>query len=413
MTPSENELWQKITSPACEQIIRQLAGQKLHPSLPPPSKTLPKNSLLYAWCQQQAYWRKRSWPRFPQAATWFWTETLLQQASDWQTALYKASLIPAGELVHDLCCGIGVDAIALSQQHPVIAIDRDPLASYLTAANHFWHTTDPITSQSSAKYAFDVRCADVTEILDDVSGWVHVDPDRRPGDKRTTSVDLMEPSLEALLVLREATTGGIIKLAPASDVSEDWTDACSRAWVGDRRHCRQQLLLWGIPDLPAPNRYAISLNSMGTVATYSGQVLDDFDTTTEVGSYICDFHPSVRASQLTASLAQDLGLSPLGDITGYLTTDSQPHHPLVDSYRVLATIAWDEKKVKRLLREYEVGSIVVKKRGCRGLDPNRLQNSLISKSGDKNAVLLLAEIGRKQIAILAEGTIAETVADES
>lgn len=409
MSLADIDTWEILTSSFGEQIIRQMVGQT---PLEEDTSEIPqhyRHRLLHAFCEQQAFWRKRSWPRFPREATWFWTDTLLQQASDWQTALYKATLFPTAAPVFDLCCGAGVDAVALSHHHAVTAIDIDPLACYLTQANYDWNKLDfAVDGTPRPQRSFAVECADTIDQIDDLQGWVHVDPDRRPDEKRTTSVELMQPSLEQLEPLLDRCAGGMIKLAPATEVPTPWSDSCCQLWVGDRRQCRQQLLIWGIPEFPAGYRGAVSLDASSLPAPYLAAPQPFADSTQSPNQFVFDFHPSLRAAGLSAAFAISLSVESLGDVSGYLTGPNAIEHPMVDCYQVIESIPWDEKKVRKMLRERSIGSLVVKKRGCKGLDPNKLQLSLPDKRGTQTATLILAEINKKQIAILAQPWSAQT-----
>ena len=399
----DQETWEHLISDFGEQAIRHLTGQPPLPDLPMPLEGTIRHRLLNAFCEQQAFWRKRSWPRFPREATWFWTDTLLQQASDWQTAQFKAQQFPVGALVHDFCCGAGVDAVALSDHHDVVAIDMAPLACFLTQANYRWNRQPAEATELRNKpYSFSVQCADVADHLDNLSGWVHVDPDRRPDEQRTTSIEWMQPTLESLEPLLTQCQGGMIKIAPASEVVSPWIENSCRLWIGDRRQCRQQLLIWGLPQFPTGKHGAISLDTNGTPAQFFSVPEEEAGSTTQPGRFVFDFHPSLRASLLTAAFANSLGIESLGDLSGYMTSDKPIDDPLVDAYEVLESLPWDEKKVKRVLRERKIGSLVVKKRGCKGLDPNRLQTSLPDKRGDQKATLVLAEVYKKQVALLVQ-----------
>jgi hypothetical protein len=405
MTQYDYTTWQAITSIAGDEAIRQIAGQTSHNQALTSRNEVARNHSLRPWLQYQADLRKKSWPRFPKDQSWFWTDTLLQQASDWQSAVFKAKQFPNGCEMIDLCCGVGVDTVALTlHQHQVTAIDLDPLACFLAAANLSWHLGIPI-NQSDTDFSVgnhQVLCEDARKLIPNCTNYVHVDPDRRPDLIRTTQVDLMEPPLSDLESLLTRSRGGMIKLAPASQVTTPWSEKTCRLWIGDRRQCRQQLLVWGLDTFPVGTHCAADISHDTRQSIFAGDPQILSSATTEPEAYLFDFQPSIRAANLTGALADHLNVKSLGDVTGYLTGSTAIDHPLVDSYRVIESTGWDEKKVKRLLRAKDIGRLTVKKRGCRQLDPNRLQNSLSSENGNHHAVLLLAEIGRKQIAILAE-----------
>jgi hypothetical protein len=238
--------------------------------------------------------------------------------------------------------------------------------------------------------------------IEDLTDWVHIDPDRRPEEQRTTSAEWMQPSLDALETLLHQCPGGMIKLAPATEVPAPWSEKCCRLWVGDRRQCRQQLLIWGLPQFPSGQLGAISLDASANALPFLAESQPFADSTLTPNQFVFDFHPSLRASGLSAAFAISLGIESLGDVSGYLTGPNPIEHSLVDCYQVIEAIAWDEKKVRKMLREKSIGTLVVKKRGCKGLDPNKLQLSLPDKRGEKSGTLILAEINKKQMAVLVQ-----------
>src|SRR5690349_3928166 len=88
---------------------------------------------------EQIGFRRRAADRFPDTERWLWTDLSLQQASDWHSASYKASLLPSDIRVIDACCGAGADSVALAQQHELTAIDRDRRMLELTRSNLVAH----------------------------------------------------------------------------------------------------------------------------------------------------------------------------------------------------------------------------------------------------------------------------------
>ena len=65
---------------------------------------------------------------------WWVTKRALQQATAWQVARLKSDWFD-DQLVYDLCCGIGGDAIHLTQRGPLVAVDSNPLIADMAAAN--------------------------------------------------------------------------------------------------------------------------------------------------------------------------------------------------------------------------------------------------------------------------------------
>jgi len=121
---------------------------------------------------------------------WFWTKTLLEQASDQWVAEETARDFPQGIHVVDGCAGAGVDSIALAKhltegsgQVPSLrAIDSSETACLLTRLN-------------SGRQGFEIRPEQVRfedAVIPDTE-WLHLDPDRRTIG-RTVNLHATDPS---------------------------------------------------------------------------------------------------------------------------------------------------------------------------------------------------------------------------
>src|SRR4029079_19107120 len=135
---------------------------------------------------EQAELRRRATAKFTQAHQMFFTRIGLEQATDEWIARHKAARFvhqlagasSSSPLIADLCTGIGGDLQALNTSAKDLRIDRDPVTVHFAAIN------------TRAQ----VRTADIATIdLRDVTAF-HIDPDRRPTGKRTTSIEHCEPN---------------------------------------------------------------------------------------------------------------------------------------------------------------------------------------------------------------------------
>ncbi len=115
---------------------------------------------------------------------WHVTTRSLQQATPWQVAQKKASWF-GDEQVFDLCCGLGGDAIALAKRGKVIAVDSDLELTNLTGLN---------LGQISGPEDAEVWTEDVTTASIPVGASIHIDPDRRVSESRTTQPDHYLPA---------------------------------------------------------------------------------------------------------------------------------------------------------------------------------------------------------------------------
>lgn len=375
------------------------------------------SQIQQALLQQQIEWRKRSRFRFPDPSLWLWSDKSLSQASDWLSAIFKSALLPEGDLVLDACCGAGVDSVALALRGPVIALDEDPWMAALSASNSAAH------GKSIKSFAEPLQ-------LDSLRGakLIHVDPDRRPGNQKTLEADEFSPPLDDVLSLIEHTEGGIIKIAPSTRLSADlnsWIEEnCTRVWLGSFGECRQQLLLYGSV------RTAALLNQIGTSAEQRSQesnlvavvlgfcdstgadrfsfhssfedgrrnfVSEAFsgcsentsgvDLTDEVDQFVFDLHSVLQASGLHEAWADQHRLAAITDPRGYFTGSEPISSPLAQCFEVVEVISCDDRKLRKWLRQNNIGTVEVK---CRlhALDANLLQRRYSSDSGDPITLLI-------------------------
>ncbi|WP_164101207.1 class I SAM-dependent methyltransferase [Candidatus Laterigemmans baculatus] len=328
------------------------------------------------------------------------TDRGLQQSTDRHIADYKASRFPAGAAVWDLCCGIGGDALALARRGPLIAVDRDPLICRLAAHN--------LTVSGSTSAAVVCQAVDPQGIS--AGSWIHVDPDRRPGERRVADPHRSEPPASTIEAVLDRAAGGAIKLAPAADVPERWSREGAREWISQGGSCRQQVV-WFAAELPAGTRVATvvgrgsSVEDIGAAHTFTASHRSAPAVAAAEGprNWLFDFDPAVRAAGLTEAMAEQLGLAALGGPAGFLTAEDRPNSDAVSpalyqSFQVLWEGPMDEKKLRRLLADFGVGSLEIKVRGVE-LAPETLRKRLLPKarrggerSGERNLTLLIGRV---------------------
>ncbi|MGI8979600.1 MAG: hypothetical protein ACR2FY_10265, partial [Pirellulaceae bacterium] len=151
--------------------------------------------------------RRRAKDKFAAAERMFFSPQALMQASDEIIATYKAARFPVGERFADLCCGIGGDLLGLAGQGTCVGVDRDETLVHLAQRNC------EVTGRGGGSA---VVADAATFPVQEFAAW-HIDPDRRPGGKRTTQVEHYEPPLKVLENLLTKNPHAAIKLAPAAD----------------------------------------------------------------------------------------------------------------------------------------------------------------------------------------------------
>lgn len=371
-----------------------------------------------AMLEEQRKLQERAHKKVAHPHQWIWTAPLLEQSSDQWTAEMVADAVPEGVPCIDLCCGAGLDAVAWARgrSRDLVAIDLDPVAVMLTKFH---------AQQQGASIEVKLGAAERSEAS--ASDWVHVDPDRRQDGQRHSRADHMSPTMDQLVAVREKSAGGSIKLAPATMVPDGWRGATGSQWISFDRSVRQQRLWWGSERYPVGTKtlsrgrwirrgssdspkvqwihLPIPSGSRGPEPMRDAAQIDLFPR------YLGDCDPVVRASDSTMELAGILGVSILGDRNGYLMADRPVRTAWVDWFEIEEVMPWDRKRVRSWLRERGVGILEIKTRGVK--EPVDALRPQLALSGNQEATLLLTQVNRRVLAVLAQRLPPEPESDEA
>jgi hypothetical protein len=355
---------------------------------------------------EQTELRRRATAKFTQAHQMFFTRIGLEQATDECVAAYKATrfttqraagLSPSNgpAVFADLCCGIGGDLQALAANAPAIGIDRDPIIAHFAAINTGApiHTTDIATFDLNSAAAF------------------HIDPDRRPTGRRTTSLEWCEPNIETIDALLVRVPNAAIKLAPASEVPPHWSAHCELEWISRDRECRQ-LVAWhgALAKSPAQNRATIlpaarhpvlSLPKSGLAPrTITGHPKQPIPIADKPNQYVYDIDPAVLAAKLKGVLAAEHNLTALSAGSTYLTGDNTIIDLALTCFAVEEVMPFRIDKLAKHLAAHDIGQLEIKKRGV-DINPEKLRRDLKLR-GNNSATLLITPIAGRATAILAQ-----------
>ncbi len=287
--------------------------------------------------------------------------------------------------VADFCCGIGGDLLALAERNAAFGVDRDAVAAHFAAIN------------SGA----DACAADVAELdLADVAAF-HIDPDRRPGGRRTTSLEWCEPNLATIERLLTRVPHAAVKLAAATSVPEHWAERCELEWIGRDRECRQLVAWHGDLAIAPGKRRATVLPAAGSEAlrTIVGQRDQSIQIADRPDRYVFDIDSAVLAARLKGALAAEHGLSALGDGPTYLTGPHAIADAALACFAVEEVLILQSHILARHLRSRSIGRLEIKKRGV-DIDPEKLRREL-RLHGDNWATLLITRVSGRPAAILA------------
>ncbi|MEV5382327.1 methyltransferase domain-containing protein [Streptomyces sp. NPDC052721] len=345
----------------------------------------------------QARLRQRAVAKFgaEDAGRMFFTPNGVEQSTRASVAAYRAGRLKQLGVTSlaDLCCGIGGDAIALARAGiRVLAVDRDPLTAAVARAN---------AEALGLAGLIEVREADVTEV--DTAGYdaVFVDPARRGGQARgaarSASVkgggratggrvfdpEAYSPPLSWAVETALKAPRAALKIAPG--IPHEVIPAAAEAeWVSDGGDVKEAVLWFGTG---APG--AVRATLLPGPRTLLGRGLPD-PAVRPVGRYLYEPDGAVIRAHLVAEVAEEVGGGLLDPTIAYVTADEARPTPYATAYEITDRLPFNVKKLKALLREREVGTLTVKKRGS-AVEPEELRRK-VKPQGPNAATVFLTRV---------------------
>lgn len=336
---------------------------------------------LVAAALTQLALRARARPKFPLADAMWFTRAGLEQASSARMAALRAErFAPFGE-VADLCTGIGGDLVALARERPALAVDLDPVHLRMAELNARVHGCAPVRAV----------CADVREVPLAGIEALHVDPARRDAGGRLPAGRSLPP-LDWCAGLTRAVPAVSVKAAPGLPlalVPDGWeVEFVSDA--GDLAEAR----LWS-PALAGTRRRATVLPGRETLSATHGEV--DVEVAPP-GAHLLDPDPAVTRAGLVEELARRLGAWKIDERVAFLSADTALRTPFGRSYRVEASLPWQLKRLRAVLREHGIGAVDVRKRGS-AVDVDDLARRL-RLEGSRRATVMLTRVADRPWALV-------------
>ncbi|MBF4561490.1 methyltransferase domain-containing protein [Microbacterium sp. VKM Ac-2870] len=292
--------------------------------------------------------------------------------------------------VADLGCGIGGDALALAGIGiDVVAVDADETTAALAAYN-----LAPFGDSATVRHA---RAEEVP--LDDVDA-VWLDPARRTaGHSETARVAAGEwsPPLDWVFALAARMPAGI-KLGPAFDRALIPDDAEAQ-WISVDGSTIELVVWTGVLARPGVRRAALVIRADGAAELTADGDAEDAEVR-PLGAYVHEPEGAVIRARLIGEVARSLDAGMIAPGIAYLTSDAEASNPFVQSFRVREQLPTDVKALARTLREREIGTLEIKKRGV-DIDPAALRTKLKLR-GPHAATLILTRAGSSRVALLAD-----------
>jgi SAM-dependent methyltransferase len=354
-----------------------------------------------AW--ELARLRARARPVFgADADVLFLTADTLEQAGRPALAARRAQRLLSGEVggwgidsVADLGCASGTDTIALARAGAsVLAVDTDPLARELTAANaealgvadRVWVVAgDAVELVSAARGGEVAGC-----------GAAVLDPARRAGGRRQLDPDRWSPPWPTVATLLDRVPRAVVKVAPGLD-HERVPAGVEAEWVSAGGSI-VEALLWGRAVSTVWRR--ASLVRGDDVLELTADAAPGPAPSGPVRGWLHEPDPAVIRSGLVSLVAADVGATLVDPTIAYLTSDAPTDSPWLSSYRVDEALPFSLKKLKALLRRRGVGRVVVKKRGS-AIEPETLARRLRGE-GAGTATVVVTRVAGAPTAVVCD-----------
>ena len=390
-TPQARQFWESIAAlPVSQSLVVLNRARELFP--------LPQASLITAQFELLSIAKRK----VSDPSKWFWTRLLLEQASDEVTARETAADFPKESHVHDICCGAGSDAIALSfQKLKVTAYDRCSIACELTRQNAASHSSFIDVIDAAAE---DIRFAS--------TDYINIDPDRRAEGRRVTSLEWLSPAVETIQSLVDRSKGLSLKLSPGLRI--DWNCPAKNSLVPESIRylskdgaVKQQRWYWGIDRWPV-NSIVVSTHSKSSDYVWAHEIfdrstpsVDPCETLTDrCLEFIADYDPAIRAAERGADFAIRHRWNLIDSTSGYLTASQPRHHPMVRWFRLLHDIPMDRKQIKTLTKSLQPKAWELKSRGVE-VDLDQIRKSLATSSDSNDTLtILFTRVGNRHRALV-------------
>ena len=350
--------------------------RRRHPALAP---------ALVAAALEQVILRGKAVGKFARAERMYFTREGLEQATGEAVARHRTRRYAPFGPVADLACGLGGDALALARDHPVLAVDRDPLQLALAREN-------------ARAYGVVARLAPVLADLADLppprADALFCDPGRRvagPGaSRRVFSAAGYQPPLTLVTGWRANVPALGVKVSPGIAYDDiPAPDEVEVEFIGERGELKEAALWYG--PLRTAARRATLLPGGDTLAT-------DGEPPPAVpagppGRVLYEPDPAVIRAHLVEHLAARLGATKLDPDIAYLTADAATPTPFARAFAVVEALPFGLKRLSARLRALDGGIVTVKKRGS-PLDTDALARRLRGAGPRPLTVVLTHVLGR-------------------
>ncbi len=366
---------EQLSAPLGQQALA-LAAQQTDPSSLSAAQVLRARfpAELAAVALTQAELRRRAVPKFGAAAgALFFTRDGLEQATRPEVAAHHAARFAAAGVtrVVDLGCGVGSDALAmLGAGLEVMAVEIDPVTAQVARLNLGGRA--------------EVILGDAELLAEDLlrpGDGVFCDPARRSTAGRLWRVADFTPSWPFVAGLLQSGRVTGVKLGPALPHTLI-PPGVEAEWVS-HRGATVEVGLWAGPGSEPDGRMAHVLPAARMAVAAEEPAL----AVSAARRYVYEPDGAVIRAGGVASVGTLVQGALLDPKIAYLTSDVLVQTPFASAFEVVAVLPYQEKALRRWLREHDMGAVEIKKRGV-DVDPAELRKRLGPHGADSCTVIL-------------------------
>ena len=316
--------------------------------------------------------RQHATTKFSRAGEMYFVRAALEQASAEVVAQHRARRFAAlgSQQIADLGCGIGGDAIALAAQAEVTGVEWDPIRLAMAQENVrvYGHGQRFHPLQADLHSLTPLRQMDA----------LFFDPARRDEQgRRFFSLAQYQPPLHVIDAWRAVVPETAVKISPGVDYAELPSDA-EVEFISLAGEMKEGVLWYGRLHSGVARR--ATLLPTGHTLTTADLPVEPIPSTLPK-EYLYEPDSAVIRAHLVQALAVQLGANQIDDSIAYLTGETAVTSPFARCFAVAAHFPFQLKQLRHYLRQQQVGSVTIKKRGS-PLEPEQLLRQL-RLSGDK------------------------------
>lgn len=352
--------------------------------------------------------REKAEDKFSQAASMFFNDLSLEQASSEKVSDHIAKRFQSNWQVVDLTCGIGANALALAKrcQRVLLNDNNEDVLNFAKLNARTWGLENKVDfSLLNAEKLIDFLIAKdfsfIPKEYEKVEA-IFLDPDRNRGQMtKTRSILNSSPNLQEILPkLFEITKNVAVKVSPAFDyreiklldeepeieiISENNNCKVAILWFGDFKRNRRSAACFRREETCIFDGPGYPINEL---ALYAPQ------------KYIYEVDKAISKAGLVDDLAKACSLNKISVASSFLSTEKSPEEMLeeldnksilvaLNVYELVRVFNCSFKELKKELNELNVERVEIKAKK-HFLKPEEIYTKLKLKEGPDYTLLFLA-----------------------